>query len=419
MGNIFFDQLYSAMHSSIELGIMHLTTDDLGFNGDSVSIDGRSYLNFTLCDYLALSQDNRLKNGAIYAIEKYGVYTAVSKSYIKLNIYAEAENSLAKIFQKPTILFPRTTLAHIGVLPVIVDSSDAVILDQQVHTSVKLASDLLKGSGIHIETIKHSRLDILEDRIKELQVKYKKIWYLVDSVYSMYGDVLPCDGLVVLLNKYNNLRVYVDDAHGMSWIGENGKGLLLNNIPYHPNIIHVSSLGKAFGAGGGVVVCYDDQIRDRLVTCAPPLLFTSPVPPATLGAIVESSKIHLSDEITIRQNELKKRIDLFYRISKEFNLPVISDPSTPIVFIATGKPDMCREICSNVMDQGFYINASHFPAVPLNNSGIRIVISLYHSEEDIIALVNVLKHEFEKSLKKRNLLIFDIIKQYKVAHEYI
>ncbi len=417
MSKNIYDQLYDVMHSSINLGILHLTTDNKGFTENTVNFNNKEYYNFALCDYLNLSQDERLKKGAIQAIEQYGVCTTVSKSYIKLHIYQEAENYLTKVFKHPTILFARSTLAHIGVLPVVVNSNDAVLIDHQAHESIRTAFHIVKSHGVYCETIKHNRMDILEDKIKELQIKYDNVWYLADGVYSMYGDTIPYNELKVLLDKYPQFHLYVDDAHGISWDGENGKGFLLNHLEYHPQMVVIASLVKGFGAGGGVAICYDEKMRDRIVTCASPLIFSSPVCPPTLGAIIESSKIHLTEEIKIRQKQLSDRLALFADTASSLDLPVISDPAIPITFIATGKPDMCQEICLNVFEQGFYVNVAHYPAVPINNSGIRALISLHQNPEDIVNMLKAVKRAYDKALYDRNLSINDITKHYKLAKQ--
>jgi 7-keto-8-aminopelargonate synthetase-like enzyme len=256
-------------------------------------------------------------------------------------------------------------------------------------------------------------LDILEDKIKVLSKKYHKIWYLTDGIYSMHGDEIPAKELKFLLDKYEQFRLYVDDAHGMSWKGKNGNGFLLSEIDYHPHMILTTSLGKGFGAGGGVTVCFDKETQNKLSACSPPLMFTSPVSPATLGAISESAKIHLSPDIYIMQDELEYRINYFRVTANELELPIIDNSQTPIFFIATGKPDMCCEIGNSLMKRGIYINGGVYPSVPFNCSGIRAVLSLNHSLTDIKNLLVAIKEEYEIALKKRGLQLSDILKHYK------
>jgi 7-keto-8-aminopelargonate synthetase-like enzyme len=417
MSNNFYDQVYSLIQSTSELGVCHITADSVGTLSNIAHIKGKEYKNFSLCDYLALSQDARLKEAAIKAIEQNGVYTPVSKTYIKLKIYEDSENYLGQLFNKPAVIFPRTTLAHIGVLPVITYAQDAILIDHQAHTSMRIATSILQASGYYIETVRHNRIDLLEEKILELKTKYSKIWYLSDSVYSMYGDTLDYEGLDRLLDTYEQFHLYVDDAHGMSWDGENGSGFLLNKLKYRQNMVLITSLGKGFGAGGGAAICYDEKIRDRIVKASLPLIFTLPVSPANLGAIIASAKIHLTNEIYSKQAELKEKINLFYSLANELKIPLINDPNTPVVFVATGKPDMCRDISINIMKRGFFVNISHYPVVPLNNSGIRIVLSNHNSLEDIKELIYVLKDEYDKALNKRNLDVSDILKHYKIQKQ--
>jgi 7-keto-8-aminopelargonate synthetase-like enzyme len=308
-------------------------------------------------------------------------------------------------------------LVHIGVLPVITDSDEAIILDHQVHTSVRLAADLLKSYGNYVETVRHNRMDILEERIKSLSKKYTKVWYLADGVYSIFGDTIPANEIYELLNKYEKFHLYVDDAHGMSWIGENGKGFLLNSIPHHPRMVVTTSLGKGFGAGGGIVVCNDQKMKDWVSACSAPLMFTSPVSPATLGAIIESAKIHLRAEIYTKQINLMEKIDFFNNTALGFDLPVLNNHHVPLFCMATGQAEISREICYNLIKKGFFITVTQFPAVPLNNAGIRATITTLHSKEQIFSLLKSIKEEFNKALKRRNMGLDDVLRHFKTPIE--
>jgi 7-keto-8-aminopelargonate synthetase-like enzyme len=412
-----YNQVYSIIQSGIELGLGHLITGNNGFYPNNLSVNGKSLVNFSLCDYLSLSNDSRVKEGAIKAIQDFGVYTAVSKTYMKVNLYEEAENLVSRIFNKPVLIFPRTTLVHLGILPIITDIDEAILLDHQVHTSVRLAADLIKGYGNYVETIRHNRIDILEERIKILSKKYTKVGYLADGVYSIFGDTMPTEEIYELLNKYEKFHVYIDDAHGMSWIGENGKGFLLNSIQYHPRMVVTTSLGKGFGAGGGAVICYDQKMKDWISACSAPLMFTSPVSPSTLGAIIESAKIHLSTEIYRRQAELKENIEFFNNTALGFDLPVLNNHNVPLFCMATGQAEISREISYNLIKKGFFITVTQFPAVPINNAGLRATITLSHSKEQIFQILKLLKDEFNKALKRRNMSIEDILKHFKPVVE--
>ncbi|MBK8566100.1 MAG: hypothetical protein IPN76_22845 [Saprospiraceae bacterium] len=81
--------------------------------------------------------------------------------------YQDLEGMLKQLFGHPSAVMPITMLGHMAVLPTITTDKDAVILDQQVHTSVQMAAKVLKGSGIYVEKVRHNRMDYLENRIQK------------------------------------------------------------------------------------------------------------------------------------------------------------------------------------------------------------------------------------------------------------
>lgn len=415
MSNKIIDQVYDVVKAGFDLGISHQNFGDMSFSGEKMSMEsGQEIINFSLCDYLGLSTDERLKEGAIQSIRKNGVYTAVSRTYLKLYDYKEAEEAVSKIFQHPTIIVPRTTLAHISTLPIIIDKEDAMILDHQVHTSVRLGSEIVRAQGVHTELLRHNNMSKLEERIKSLSEKYHRVWYLADGVYSMYGDTLPIHEIKTLMDKYPQFYCYVDDAHGMSWKGKNGKGFLLENMEYHPQLFMTTSLGKGFGAGGGAIVCPNEKVRERIAFTGAPIMFTSPTEPAILGSIKASAAIHMTNEIQERQQKLEGLVQHFHQLAKKYQLPVLSGGKSPIIFIAAGHMDNTGELVTRMLHRGFHLTSGVFPAVPVFNSGVRGIINLHQSKEDISAMVEAFNEEYYNMLNRKGLTVEGILKKYRI-----
>ena len=248
-----------------ERGIVHLTTDGNPMPDRRIlHINGKEILNYASCNYVGLEADPRLKSAAIQAIEKYGVQFYVVRAYVSLQPYEELESLLDQMFGMPTVVMPTTMLSHMTCLPVLIGRNDAVIMDHQVHTSVQTTTKILKVNGAHIEMVRHDRMDYLENRIKKLKETHQKIWYLADGVYSMHGNIASMTDLYSLMEQYEQFHVYIDDSHGMSWTGRHGTGTVFERIPPHPRMVVVSSMGKAFGASGGVGVFYDEKLRDKV-----------------------------------------------------------------------------------------------------------------------------------------------------------
>jgi 7-keto-8-aminopelargonate synthetase-like enzyme len=155
------------------------TADEGAFSGRFVAYEGRQILNFVCCSYLGLEQREDLKRAAISAIERLGVQFSCSRAVLQSSHYDELEHALGSMTGGRAIVSATTTLAHIAALPVLVDSRDAVIIDQQAHASLHTACALLR---VPISVIRHSRMDQLEDRLKELSSKHERVWYVLDGL---------------------------------------------------------------------------------------------------------------------------------------------------------------------------------------------------------------------------------------------
>jgi 7-keto-8-aminopelargonate synthetase-like enzyme len=402
--------------NSKSLGIAHLVTEDEALDGNHVHINGKELINFGSCSYLGLELDQRLKDAGKEAIDKFGMQFSSSRAYVSVGLYKELEELFEDMFQQPVILAPTVTLGHLANIPVLVGDNDAVIVDMQAHASVQQAVDMLKLRRIPVEVIRHNRADILEEKIKELSPAHKKIWFMCDGVYSMYGDFLPVDKMVSLLNRYEQLNVYVDDAHGMSWTGPNGTGYVMNQLngKLHERLYLVCGLAKSFGTAGGLLVFPNREMQQLVRNCGRTLIFSGPIQPAVLGASVASARIHLTEEIYDLQNNLKKKINYFVRRAQELELPLIEPCGSPIKFIGVGQPETGYIMVRTLIKLGYYVNLSAFPSVPYKNTGLRITITNHLTEENIDQLLQTIALQLPEALRQSDSSFENIYKAFKL-----
>jgi 7-keto-8-aminopelargonate synthetase-like enzyme len=400
--------------SGKKLGIILQTIEDSELDGRHVTVKGNKMKNFSSCSYLGLDLDQRLMAGAIDAVSRFGVQFSSSRSYLSSPLYGELEERLAKIFNAPAAVFNTTTLGHLSNLPILIGDDDAIILDVSVHSSVQMAVALLKERNITTEVIRHNRLDILEDRVKQLSMTHKKIWYLSDGVYSMFGDLAPVKEIVELMDQYEQLHLYIDDAHGMSWAGDNGSGYVMSQVKFHPRMYLSTSLGKAFGASGGVMVFPNDEEYRRVHDYGKTSIFSIQVPPPVLGAAVASAKIHLSADIYSLQKQLQEKIKFFNQTASLLELPMYSNNISPVKFICLGKPTMGYNMVSRLMNAGYYVNLSVFPSVSYNNTGMRIPLSLHMTKEDIEGLLNEIATQMPLAFKETGSSLKEVTRFFKL-----
>lgn len=406
--------------ASKKLGIIHLSDETELMDGRHITIKGKETINFGTCGYMGIEMDDRLKEGVIDATRKYGTAFASTRVYVNIKLYEEMENLLRRMFNKPVLLLANVTLSHVSNIPILVKDDDAVILDTMVHDSVQTAVQLLKARNIKIEVIRHNRMDHLENKINELKGQYKKIWYMADGIYSMYGDKAPMEDIYRLLNKYEQFNLYIDDTHGMSWAGSNGTGYVMSAVPYfHQKMILVTSLNKAFGAAGGITVFPNESVAEFARNLSKPFIFSGPIQPPMLGACIESAKIHLSPEIKKMQQQLQDRIAYVNNLCKEYRLPLMWENDTPIFFIGVSKPEVAFSMVRRMLNRGYLFNLSVFPSVAINNAGLRLPISRNHTYEDLRGLISGIAEELPEALSEAGITVMDIYKAFKKPYPYL
>jgi 7-keto-8-aminopelargonate synthetase-like enzyme len=259
----------------------------------------------------------------------------------------------------------------------------------------------LERIGIHVERISHGRMDRLETRIQELEGKHRRIWFLTDGVFSMHGDLAPLEGLHWLLERFPSLHLYVDDAHGMSWTGRQGRGYALDVLKNRDRVIVALSLNKSFGAGGAALVFPDESMLKRVRHTSAPTNFTGPLQPPMLGAAVASARLHASPDLGRMQDDLLRRIDYANHRAGDLGLPLLHrDTPVPIRFIGLGPQSASIAMATHLLQHGLLPSCALFPAVPVDQSGIRFTLTRHHQLEDIDHLLETIADYLPEALSQ-------------------
>ncbi len=295
--------------------VWQLTTEDVTSDGRILNIEGRQLINFALHSYLGLETDPRVKAAIIDAAQNFGTSYSASRAFISAPQYKVLEDLLSNIFESYPIIIPSTTLAHLAAFPILIQKNDWVILDHFAHNSVRMAAKTVAEKA-KVVTVPHNDMNRLEAMIKKAQAdaNINNIWYLADGVYSMLGGLCPIKELNHLLEKYNNFYTYIDDAHGMSIMGKNGRGYALGSFAKQPEKMVVAvGFAKSFGMGfGSAIVLPNAEWQQKIKNCGSTCLFSGPIPTPMLSAGIALAKIHLSPEIKILQAKLKDLISYYH-----------------------------------------------------------------------------------------------------------
>jgi len=420
MSNTQFEQQAAkVVNYANQCGSYNQVNDIDNWKGQYMKINNQEMVNLGTCGYLGLETDKRLINRAIDYTKRFGTQFSVSRAYLTSSLLSNMEKQLARIFNNhPALVYSSTSLAHTSVVPRIVNPNDVILFDKQAHFSVYI-STLVIPHKVPFKRIEHNNMSMLEDQIKAFKDKHEKIWYLADGVYSMFGDFMDVDAINDLMTRYEQLHIYVDDAHGAGWAGKNGTGVVFDKIIHKDRLVLATTMAKGFGSIGGVVVFpKDKKLYIDVKTFGGPLSYSHPLPPAVLGAGMATAEILLSPEVKVIQKELSDRVSYCNELLEASGMPILSNPDSPIKFIGVGKVETGFTIHKKLMKSGFFTNASAFPVVPINQTGIRFVITRHINMDQIKQFVDTLQRHYYETLKAEATEVDMVRKEFKLPLQH-
>jgi 7-keto-8-aminopelargonate synthetase-like enzyme len=405
----------SIHQEAIQHGIYFLNPDDQELHGRTFVLRGRELLAFASCSYLGLEHHPELVEGVIRSVRRYGTQFSATRGFVSAPSYAELEALLSELFGGHALVCSSTSLGHQAALGVLATEKDAIVLDHQAHYSVHQAAALSRTAGCHVEVVRHGELERALEIIQRLAPQHRTVWFGVDGVYSMYGDTVPVDLLAQALRIAPNVRLYVDDAHGMSWMGKHGRGSFLTRMDFSERIVLATSFAKAFAAGGACLLFATEKERQFVRKTGGPLFFSGPMQPPMLGAAIASARLHLSEEIYEHQARLQERVRLANRLIREAGLPLLVENETPIFFLRLGLPRLAFKVARRMMDEGIYVTPSVYPTVPMRRGGIRLSLTAGHTLEDVTRVIEKLAVHIPAVLAEEGLTVDDVDEEFRNA----
>ncbi|RWC00352.1 MAG: aminotransferase class I/II-fold pyridoxal phosphate-dependent enzyme [Mesorhizobium sp.] len=353
---------------------------------------GNTITDYVRCSYLGLDNHPAIVAGAIAAVEEYGsLHWSCARTRLNFGLIGELENRLCQLFRARVIAYSTVMVANMGALPIIASGHltagqrPVMVFDRLAHASLAFHKPVV-AEETEVETIPHNDLNALE----ELCRKHPVVAYVCDGVYSM-GGFAPVDGLLRLQEKYG-LFLYIDDAHGISLFGDTGEGFARSQLPHElgERTIIAASLGKGFGASGGMLMLGTAH-QEALFRCySIPHAFSASPNVAAIGAALASADIHQTSELKLRQERLVERIAFFDRHieTDQRGAPL------PIRMIKVGDEFAAIDFAERLLDDGFYTSATFFPTVARGRAGIRICLTASHDLSDLERLcARIASHE--------------------------
>jgi 8-amino-7-oxononanoate synthase len=355
----------------------------------------------------------------------------------------QLERRLAQWHSQPAaLLFNSGYDANLSVLSCL-PQIDRFLFDEYAHNSLRMGMRLSRRGNNHHhhhqhrmlrkldeqnESFLHNNVDDLKRKLLQLEqedklavtTRKKNILIVVESVYSMDGDVAPLRAILDLAQQFGAL-VLVDEAHGIGSFGDDlgnntrGTGVLAQlNLEHHPALAcSVHTFGKAAGCHGAVV-CGSTTLRSYLWNYAWPLVYSTSLPLHSLVTIECSYETMTSPRGKALRQHTQKLVLLFrqlvqeriigkqiptqkhhqpHQTCQEVQLLPSTSPIQALVLTRNGN-QACTEFCERVWQEShktIRLYPIKSPTVPAGKERIRIILHGHNYKDQVHRLVECME----------------------------
>ncbi len=330
---------------------------------------------FASNDYLGFARSSLLRDRIVQACADLNAVGASGSRLLtgNMQLAEEVESDIARFFgYEGALLFPSGFAMNCGLLAAISDTTDAIILDENIHASFKNGLKIAKAPGYFF---RHNDLTHLAERLQRLQAPGRNLFVVVESLYSMDGDCVAMDELIALCERYD-AHLIIDEAHAVGALGERGRGL---SFGFQNKIFaKVITFGKAFGCHAGALLGSLELISYVQNFCHS-FVYTTGLPTFSLVAIREA--LRLFDEDAKPFEQLHTNIRL---VDSLLSCP---ERGSPIYSFPFDNTDRLRKAAAQLQEQGFGILPIYSPTVRKGSERLRMSVHAHNSESEIRACV--------------------------------
>ncbi|NTV02326.1 MAG: 8-amino-7-oxononanoate synthase [Chlorobiaceae bacterium] len=356
--------------------------------GRFIEVGGRQLLNLSSNDYLGIGADRELLDSWLQRLEDSGLdapaFTSASSRLLTGNhpLYGELERAIAGAYgSEAALVFNSGYHANTGILPALCNRHDLILCDRLNHASI---IDGIRIAEAEYRRYRHADMDHLEELLDAATGRYRQVFLVTESVFSMDGDLVDLRRLVDLKKRYGAFLI-VDEAHGVGAYGPKGLGLS-EELGLSGDIdIVVGTFGKAFASAGAYAVMRG-IFREYLVNTMRTLIFTTALPPVSVGWSLETFRRQLGmQEARAHLRVLSSKLRDGLR-SAGFDVPGQSQ----IVPVVLGEDRNAVAMAGALRQEGFHALPVRPPTVPENSARMRFSLRADLLIEDIDALVETM-----------------------------
>lgn len=351
---------------------------------------------FTSNDYLGLAHSDELRAAVRDALAR-GVAIGSGGSRLLRGNDPEhqmLEEEAARFFGSDSVLyFSNGFSANAALLATLPQRGDLVVHDALVHAS---AHDGLRLTKADVLAARHNDAQAFADAIGNWRLAggTGRPWLVVESLFSMDGDVAPLDELIAIADR-NDAMLVIDEAHATGVLGTMGRGLGAH-LEGRPNVVTLHTCGKALGAMGGLV-CGPRVLIDYLVNRCRPFIYSTAPSPLMAATVRTALRLCSQDDTTPGAGRRALHRQLVARAGGLLKDRCgIDATGTHIQPVLIGSDEKAVRVAGRLQERGYDVRAIRPPTVPEGTARLRLSLTLNISEADVSELTECLALEMEQ-----------------------
>ncbi len=351
-----------------------------------VIVGGRKMIMVGSNNYLGLTTHPKVKEAAIKAVEKYGSGCTGSRFLNgTLDIHEELEHRLARFMRKEkALLFSTGFQVNLGVLSTVVGKDDVILCDRMNHASIIDGTRLAFGRTLKF---KHNDAGDLERILEsvEMQESTGSALVVTEGVFSMEGDLGALPDIVRLKRRFG-FRLFLDDAHGIGYMGANGHGVAEHFGVERDVDLIMGTFSKSFASLGGFVAG-EGAVIDYVKHHARSLIFSASMPPSAVATVLAA--LDIIEKEPEHRERLWKNTRKMHAAFRDLGFD-IGTTQTPVVPIIVGDFEKTLVFWRELFEAGVFVNPVVPPAVPPDMALLRTSYMATHQDAELDRVVEIM-----------------------------
>jgi len=331
-----------------------------------------SEIDFFSNDYLGLAKENIHLTTKVSGATGSRLLSGNSEQADKCEVF------LADFFNsKAALVFNSGYSANLALLSSVPQRGDTIIYDELVHASIR---DGIRLSFANSISFKHNDS---KDLKKQIESSNGSIYIIVESLYSMNGDLCPLKSIIDLSEEFKAYLI-VDEAHSVGVFGNLGRGVV-DSFSFQDKVFaRIITFGKAYGFHGAAILGSID-LKNYLINFARPFIYTTGLPSQDYDIIT----LKVKSNSRKRQESLHENIRYF---RNEFLDPqcLPSELNSPIQIIQTNSIEETIKLADRMKAAGIYTKPIFSPTVLKGKECIRICLHSFNTREEIDLLKSLI-----------------------------